>query len=510
MSNKKKLFVNLITTLIVLIINIFINFGLSSYIVENIGEEAYGFISLANNFVSYATIFTMAINSMSSRFITIDIHKKNYDSANKYFSSVLIANIIIVLLLIVPSIIFILYLDLIIKVPVDIMLDVKLLFTFIFLNFFVTLFGGVFTIATYCTNMLYLSSIKNLESIIIKAIAILIMFMLFKPAVFYVGIATLISSVFVVFWNIKFTKRLLPDIKIKKSNFSISKIKTLLSSGLWNSLTNLGNVLADGLDLIITNLMINPSSMGLVAIAKIPSNVFNTVLSHITNVFQPQVISYYSKDDFSGVVSETKKGMRICGLFGNIPFAYIIVFGFFFCDIWMSNVDINSLNILIKITFINIFVSGITGPLYNLFTITNNVKFVAILNILCGIISTSLVFLFLKITNLGAYAVVGISTLIWLIKGFVIVPIYAAKCLNQNKTTFILEIIKYCFFTFVICVFYYLIRIIFVPSNWLEIFVSVIICGLIGILINILLLFNSNDRIEFMKILNSRLKKNKL
>ena len=45
------------------------------------------------------------------------------------------AYIIIVLLLIVPSIIFILYLDLIIKVPVDIMLDVKLLFTFIFLNF---------------------------------------------------------------------------------------------------------------------------------------------------------------------------------------------------------------------------------------------------------------------------------------------------------------------------------------------------------------------------------------
>ena len=136
MNKNKQLIINLITTIFVLLINTLINFGLSSYIVEKIGEEAYGFISLATNFVSFATIFTTALNSMCSRFITIDIHKKNMKSANEYFTSVLFANALIILFLIVPSLIMILYLEKFIKISPNLIVDVKLLFTFIFLNFF--------------------------------------------------------------------------------------------------------------------------------------------------------------------------------------------------------------------------------------------------------------------------------------------------------------------------------------------------------------------------------------
>jgi len=86
MSKNKQLTINLITTLFVLLINIVINFGLSRYIVDVIGESAYGFVSLANTFVTYATIFTTALNSMASRFITIDIHNQKFKSANQFFS----------------------------------------------------------------------------------------------------------------------------------------------------------------------------------------------------------------------------------------------------------------------------------------------------------------------------------------------------------------------------------------------------------------------------------------
>jgi len=225
MNKNKQLFINLITTLLGLIVNIGISFGLSKYIVSTIGEEAYGFVSLANNFVMYATIFTTALNSMASRFITINIQRGENESANKYFSSVLISNVIIIGILIIPAIVLIAYLEHFVNVSAGIIIDIKLLFLFIILNFFVSLIGGVFTIATYCTNKLYLSSIKNMESYIIKAIIIVGLFVAFKPAVFYIGIATLISGIFIVLYNVKFTKELLPDIKIKKSIFSWKKVK---------------------------------------------------------------------------------------------------------------------------------------------------------------------------------------------------------------------------------------------------------------------------------------------
>lgn len=506
MNKSKQLAINLITTLCVLIVNIFISFGLSRYIVSTIGEEAYGFVSLANNFVMYATIFTTALNSMASRFITINIHRGNIESANKYFSSVLIANILMIAILIIPSVLMIFQLESIVNISESLVNDVKLLFAFIILNFFVSLIGGVFSIATYCTNKLYLTSIKNMESTILKCIVIVGLFILFKPAVFYIGIATLIAGIFVVLFNIKFTKQLLPDIRIKKSNFSWKKIKELVSSGLWNSITNLGNVLADGLDLLIANLAISGNTMGMVALAKTPGNVLNTVISSIANVFQPQIIGFYAKDDINGVVRETKQGMKITGIFGNIAFAYIIVFGFACCSIWMPDVDVQLLYILCVLTFINVFCGGVISPLYNIFTITNRVRGNAILNVGSGLLSTLLVIILLKITNLGVFAIVGVSAVIGIIKGFVIVPIYISRCLNVEWKTFFPTILKYCMSTFILILIYILISKFILIDNIIILVVSIIICGIIGIIINYMFLFDKSDRIRFKEMIVNKLK----
>ena len=501
MGKNKQLIINLMTTLIVLVINIGINFGLSKYIVSSIGEEAYGFISLANSFISYATIFTVALNSMASRFITIDIQKGNVESANKYFSSVLIANIFIVFLLVIPSLISIFYLDSFINISPKILIDVKLLFLFIFINFFVSLIGGVFTIATYCTNKLYLSSLKNMESYILKALIIITLFILFKPAIFYVGIATLIAGLYVFLFNIKFTKELLPDIRISKNNFSKKKVKILLFSGLWNSITNLGNVLTDGLDLIISNLVIDASTMGIVALAKVPSTVVNNVISSIANVFQPQIIQYYSKNDINGVVRETEKGMKICGVFGNIPFCYVVAFGFMFCKWWMSDINNSLLSILCIITFINIFTGGLITPLYNIFTITNKVRGNALLNIGSGILSILIVLLLLKITNFGVYAIVGVSTVIGFIKGFIVIPIYSAKCLNVNIKIFFSTIIQY-FLTSLIMIFaFYIISLFIHPNSLITIVLSICLCGVIGILINYFVFLNKDEKISLVNLI---------
>mgnify|MGYP005800545463 CR=1 FL=1 len=493
MTKNKQLFINLITTLLVLVINTIINFFLSRYIVDYIGDSAYGFISLANNFISYATIFTTAINSMASRFITLNIHKKKEDVANKFFSSVLTANIIIIAVLMIPSIILIIYLDQVINIPLELVFDVKLLFLLIFINFFITLIGGVFTVATYCKNKLYLSSLRNMESTILKFILILILFFIFKPAVFYVGIATLIASVYVLLFNIKYTKQLLPDIKIKKQYFSIEKIKILLSSGLWNSITNLGNVIADGLDLLISNIFVGASTMGIVAVAKVPSTAFNTIISNIITVFQPQALEYYAKDDTENTKKEVIKSMKISGIFGNIPFAYIIVFGISFCTIWMPNMESKILTILCILTFINIFTGGLISPLYNVFTITNKVKTNAILALISAIISTLIVLVFLQTTNLGAYVIVGGSAIIGAIKGFGIVPIYAAKCLNTKWTTFFPVIGKYLISTFIMVIIFFLISLALTINGWITLLISIILCGFIGLLINLLFLLDKEE-----------------
>lgn len=69
--NTKRLLINLIASITSLVLSLTISFFLTPFVVSTVGTEAYGFVSLANNFVGYAQIFTLALNSMASRFITI-------------------------------------------------------------------------------------------------------------------------------------------------------------------------------------------------------------------------------------------------------------------------------------------------------------------------------------------------------------------------------------------------------------------------------------------------------
>ena len=48
-----------------------INFLLTPYITDNVGIEAYGFVSIAKTAVSYAEIITVALTTFVVRYISI-------------------------------------------------------------------------------------------------------------------------------------------------------------------------------------------------------------------------------------------------------------------------------------------------------------------------------------------------------------------------------------------------------------------------------------------------------
>ena len=65
--------------IVAFVVNFAINFFLTPFILDNVGREAYGFVSLGNNFVNYASLASAALNSMAGRFISIRIQKKDFE-----------------------------------------------------------------------------------------------------------------------------------------------------------------------------------------------------------------------------------------------------------------------------------------------------------------------------------------------------------------------------------------------------------------------------------------------
>ena len=507
MENKKRLAINMIATLIAFAVNMGINFFLSPYIISNVGMDAYGFVTLANNFVMYASLITIALNSMASRFITVELYRNNKEEANKYFSSVLIANKVISLFLIIPMIITIIFLDKLLNIPEDLTTDVKLLFGLIFFNFIINIINSTYSVATFVKNRLDLSSKRNIEVYILKAVLLLLLFSLLVPKLFYIGLATCLTSIYLLLWNVKYTKELLPEIEISKKNFEFKKILEILKSGVWNTITKLGQTLTDGLDLLICNLFITSEAMGQLSVAKMFSGIVSNLMIVVYNIFSPQLTMYYAKNEISKLVQELKLSMKVTGCFANIPLTYLVVFGAFFYTTWIPNQDINLISILTILTVQGEIVSGVITPMFNMFTITNKVKVDAIVRLINGFVTIFIVFLFVKFTDYGIYAVAGTSIILAAIINFTFVPIYVAKyCLNLKWYAFYPLIFRYIITNFVlILVVYFTVKPFFVVSNWTNIIISVVVVGLVGVLINAIMLFDKKERTAVIGLIKDKL-----
>jgi len=431
-SNNKRLAINIIANMISFAVNFVISFFLTPYIVENVGKEVYGFVSLGNNFVNYAALVSLAINSMASRFITIKIHEEDFETANKYFASVIISNVIVCSILIIPAILVVLFMDKMMEVPINHVNDIKVLWALLFINFFITIIGDVYKTATFATNRVDVSAKIEIKSYIIKSVILLCAYYFLNPYVLYIGIATIISTLYTTFRNIQYTKRSLPQVKFDKNNFDKARLKELFFSGIWNTVSRVGSIILTELDLLLSNVLIGATAMGTLSLVKIVPNYIVSLVSNITSAFMPQLTISYAKDK-TQLVKEVKNAIRILIFFNTIVYGGIIALSDKFYMLWLDITNMEELRLMYYVGIVSIMdclISSVMYPLFNIFTVYNKLKLSSISVIITGIISLIVTVIVVKFTNLGLYAIAGVSLCVVMLRNlFVLIP-YATKLLE--------------------------------------------------------------------------------
>ena len=434
MDKNRQFAVNTIATALNLVIQFGINFFLTSYLVRTVGSTAFGFWGLANNVVNYALIITTALNSMAARYIGIDYHRGNMRQASGYFSSVFIADLLFALIILLPSCIAILYIDRLISVPVDLLSDVRTLFYIVFANMCCNVVFAVFGCAFIIKNRLDLSSTINIISSIMKAALLVMLYWKFRPSIVYLGTATLCTSLFVAVSGVIFTKRITPELKLHYSYSSFDSVKTIVSSGVWNSLNQLSIVLLQGLDLLIANLFINATAMGLISVAGMIPGVISTCIFALANVFTPRFLELYSLKHYNDLFYELKKSVKLLTVITSIPISFLVSFGLAFYRLWIPSADVDSIYILSILVAMPLFSGGILSSANYLYTVADKVKWQAIILLITGVMNVVIVFILLKTTNLGMYAIVGVSATIGLIRNIFFNGPLGSHCTNHGYT----------------------------------------------------------------------------
>lgn len=506
-----KTIINVFCSLLVLATNILISFFLSPYIVKNIGVEANGFVTLANNFVMYAQLIVTALNSMAARFISIAYVKKDYKKANMYYNSVFWGNLIIVAVLIIPAIISLVKLEMLVDVPTNILFEVKLLFTFVFFNFFITTGFPNWDCGTFVSNRLDRSYIPQMISSVARCLFLLLAFTFFTPKVYYVGMAATLMVMINLIANGINTHKLTPELRI---NFfpnriicSMKAIKELVVSGIWNSISNIGAILLTGVDLIICNIFLGSTAMGIVSLTKVIPNYMDQLAASLTGAFAPELTINYAKGNKEKLVSDINRSMKLTSVIITIPIAIIIVLGSEFFSLWVPSQDAKLLQILsVLASFKFIFTGGIQ-ILYNIFTVANKVKQNALSQIITGISSIILTIILVKYTKYGIYAVAGVSSLCAVIKNMIFVIPACAKYFDLKWNTFYKQVIITMCSSIVIISLGFILKSFITINSWLSFIVVAGIIGMIGLIINIFITLNKEERVYLKNFIMGKLKR---
>lgn len=497
MSGRKRIAVNMGAQIVSFIINVGINLYLTPYITAHVGKEVYGFVNLAFQTTGYITIITTALNAMLGRYVMIKLSQKDYESASIYFTSVTIINFVISLILITPSVVLLLFLDKIIHIPPIFVPDVKLLWIFIFANFIVNLTSEPYGISTYVSNRLDLSAKRNIENNIIKVVLLGLLYTFFSPKVWYIGMVTFVCGSYMIITNRHYLKKFVPELKVKKKYFRWNAVKELVSVGTWNSVNQLAQSLINGLDMIITNLYIGAAQMTLMGFAKSIPLYIMTLVGVVCNSFSPQLTKIYAQGDMKAFVKEVNISNKICGFICSVPILGYVAFGTSFFHIWLYTLTPKEVTVVQMLSVLTILQTIFDVHIFSLYTvdsITCRLKIPVIVNLSIGIGNVVGTLLLLKTTNLGVFAVQIVSSTLLVARVFLFAPLYSAYILKIKWSTFYFPLFKGMLSSGLILSFYYLINKMILINSWIELGGVVVVCGILGYLINYVILLNNDER----------------
>ncbi len=506
MSNNRQIAKNIIYSCLSYGINLLISFFLTPYLIKTVGKEAYSFFPLVNSMIGYAEIITASIGSMIGRYITMAYYGNEIEDAKGYFNSAITAYFGFSACFCIIGIFVIALIDNLLNIPEGLTGQVQILFALALLGYCINLCTKLFGIGTYVKNRLDLNSLAGVIATIIYIFVLFALFALFQPTIVYISIASFVSVLVGVGFNVYFKRRLLPEIAFQpKKYFSWQKIRTVLSSGIWMSVNSLSSVLTTTVDLLLTNIFISASVTGDFSISKTIPNIISALSFFLFTTFTANFNILYAKKQYDELLHEVKKSMVIISFLMSVPIGYFIVNSDFFFQLWVPTAYTQDMVWLSLIALLHATTGYSSNAIYGIYTITDKRKIPTLVLLATGIVNMLLVFILLEFTDFGVYAIALSSAITLGLRNIIFTPVYGAKCLNLKLTTFYPVIFKGFVGVAIVALIGLLSRLFMTNITWISFIVnSFVVCAL-SLIANYYFFLKKEERTYFMTIVNNKI-----
>jgi len=426
---------NLIANIANFVLSIIIGIFLVPYFIGTLGVAAYGLIPLATSITGYVTLLTDSLNVAVSRFLTVDLHQRNYEKANKTFNTAFFGLSGIIVLLIPVIILLAFYAPKFFNVPIGQESEVVLLFLGVFSAFLIRSWSSNFTVSLFGYNRLDLMNLLNIISTIIQVSLIVFLFNQFSPQLRYIGVASLISSIVFLLCAIVLSKRINPHLHIAARDFDRSRLRDLVHMGWWAVVNNIGSLLFLQIDLIIVNLIFGATATGEYAVVLVWATLIRGIAGTLAGVISPMIMTYYAKDKINEIILVSKSAVKGLGLFLALPIGLICGFAPELLTLWVGP-QFAQLAPLMWILTLPLVINLSVLPLFTINVAFNKVRIPGIVTLIMGIGNIALAVILSLFTGWGYYGVAVAGAIVLTIKNTFFTPWYATKVMNISASSF--------------------------------------------------------------------------
>ena len=465
---KKQVSINLIANIVSFSANLIISFVLTPFLINTLGKETFSFYPIANTIVSYMSVLTTAMNTIASRYVTISLVNGKQEEATKYYSSVLTSNLLISAVLFIPMILVVIFIDRFMEVPINSVAAIKTLYAFVFSAALINIAASVFGIATFAKNRIDLRSLRELITAALRLVLFVILYKLLPPSIVYVGIVTLAVAIVNIIFQMKYSKMLLPEIKLSFRNTSWKHTKELLASSIWNVINSFGNTLLAGMSLILANIFYGATASGSYSIIQTVPQFLNGAIIMLVGVFYPVITYKYAQNDKKGLIDELRKAQRTIGFITGATITVFSALASDFFSLWTPGEDSSYLAMLSLLTILPHFIIGCMWSLTNLNVVMNRVKIPAMFTLSCGILNIIISYVIFKGFHPGLILLPVVSTMLQLMWIGIFIPLYACHNLGVKWNTFYQAVTRAFICAVPVFIIVYKLKNFFIFDNWYK------------------------------------------
>lgn len=188
----------------------------------------------------------------------------------------------------------------------------------------------------------------------------------------------------------------------------------------------------------------------------------------------------------------------------NVAFAGFVALGGLYYKLWLPSEDTKLLHVLTIVTVLGSVTAGVMRPIYYVYTLTLKNKLPCWITIAGGFLNVVSMYVLLKYTQMGVYAIVSTTTVIMLCINLFFNPVYAAYNLKISVKVYYKVIFKHLISAAIMVGGFIGIARVIRPSGWIGLIASAIIMCISGLIIHVLIMCNMDEKLFLIKKITKR------